>query len=177
MAHPHEIYARAIFESADEAGISAVVFSELTEVASVFSEDKRVYAALSKGLIDANIRISVVQEVLKSSGAAPLTQKFVCLLAKRSRLAELNAVVAEFGRLLNQKSGVVVGDLRSAVEMAPDELSGLSQSIGKRIGSKVELRQRVDSDLLGGFVATVSGRTFDSSLRTQIEKLRTSLSQ
>jgi F0F1-type ATP synthase delta subunit len=36
----------------------------------------------------------------------------------------------------------------------------------------VKLKPEVDASLLGGVVATVAGRTFDASLRTQLERFK-----
>lgn len=177
MAAPSKIYARALFELTEEKNQTITVLAELRELNQSFSANAQVFAALAQGLVDAQMRVRVVTEAVRASGASSITQKFVLLLADRARLSELAEVANEVERLLNQKAGIVVGDLRSAVELSSEETKSLSGSIGKRLGVKVELRQHIEPTLLGGFVVNVAGRTFDGSLRTQLEKLKTQLSQ
>jgi F-type H+-transporting ATPase subunit delta len=176
MAAAFEIYAKALFELAEEKAITAVVVEELRTLGKIFSSSAPINAALCEGLVDAKTRASAINEALKNSGINDLSKRFTLLLSSRRRLGDLVAVADELERLLNKKSGLLVGELTSAVAMSGEEISALSLSIGKRIGSRVELRPNVGAALLGGFVARVAGKTFDSSLQTQLEKLRATLS-
>ena len=65
--------------------------------------------------------------------------------------------------------------MKSAVEFSADELNVLGAALAKRVGAKVRLTQMVDPSFLGGVVATVGGKIFDASLRTQIERFRNEL--
>jgi F-type H+-transporting ATPase subunit delta len=74
--------------------------------------------------------------------------------------------------MIEASQGVLTGKVTSAVELSAEELDVLGAAIAKRVGSRVKLKPEVDASLLGGVVATVAGRTFDASLRTQLERFK-----
>ncbi len=93
----------------------------------------------------------------------------------RGREATLSQISDELEALVQKSQGVQAGQVRSAVELSAEELSVLSASLSKRVGGKVKLTQTVDPSLLGGMVATVAGKTFDASLRSQLERFKNEL--
>ena len=90
-------------------------------------------------------------------------------------LGHLPDILNELDALIESAQGVLAGRVRTAVELSEDELAVLGAALAKRIGSRVKLSQVVDSSLLGGVVATVAGRTFDASLKAQIERFKSEL--
>lgn len=173
MAAAYEVYAKAIFELGEEKNQSSQFLAELKELSKGFPKKS---LKLVSGL-DIKSRSKVVSEILSSAGVCEPIKKLVLMLAKNGRLSDLSELANELERLTNKKSGIVLGEIRSAVELGSSEIENISSSIAKRIKTKVELRNVISPDLLGGFVAKVSGRTFDCSLKSQLEKVKSLLSQ
>jgi F-type H+-transporting ATPase subunit delta len=97
------------------------------------------------------------------------------LLSERGRLGELSLIIAEVERLIDEDAGVRRGSLLSAIALDNADVENLTLAIAKKLKVKVKLDAVVDTGLLGGFVATVSGKTFDASLKTQLNKIRDSI--
>jgi F-type H+-transporting ATPase subunit delta len=60
----------------------------------------------------------------------------------------------------------------SAAKLSAAQLKALEGALKKAIGSKVQIEQHVDESLLGGLVVRVGSRMIDSSLKTQLQKMR-----
>ena len=45
------------------------------------------------------------------------------------------------------------------------------------MGAKVQIEQRIDPTILGGLIVRVGSKMVDASLKTKLQKLKTSLSQ
>jgi F-type H+-transporting ATPase subunit delta len=99
------------------------------------------------------------------------------LLGDRSRLAHLGAIVDTFVRLADAKLGRVRARLTSAVPLDPAAAERISGKLSVATRAQVLLDAEVDPELLGGVVAQVGSLTFDGSLRTQLEAMRSALKQ
>ncbi|HEY7610165.1 MAG TPA: F0F1 ATP synthase subunit delta, partial [Alphaproteobacteria bacterium] len=63
----------------------------------------------------------------------------------------------------------------SAVPLNDAQLDALRESLRRAIGTKVAVDASVDASLLGGLVVKIGSRMVDTSIRTQLQKLRRAL--
>lgn len=175
MASVAAVYAKALFETAQEKGQTDRVLSELSEFAAAAATNSALSAVLSGMGMDPVARRKVLKDLASAADLSPLSAKFLDVLAEKNRAMALTEMVKELSLLVEESRGVVTGELKSAVELSADEISVLSAALGKKIGAKVKLAPSVEPSLLGGVVATVGGKTFDASLRTQLERFRNEL--
>lgn len=175
MSAVAKVYARAMFELAQERNSADSVLADLKS----FLESSQSHPSLKKILggagINANSRSAVLEAILEAAGLKGHVARLLELLVARGRFSEFPSVVAQFEEMLELSRGVRSGAVRSAVELSDAEISVLAAALAKRIGGKVRLKQTVDPSLLGGVVATVEGKTFDASLRAQLDKFRNDL--
>jgi F-type H+-transporting ATPase subunit delta len=130
---------------------------------------------LSGSGIDPNNRKAVLAETLAAMGISGVVGRLLELLVARSRMGDSPKILEELVALVEASKGVKAGQVKTAVELSQDELNVLGAALAKRVGGVVQLFQVVDPSLLGGVVATVSGKTFDASLRTQLERFKNEL--
>jgi len=175
MATVAKVYARALFEVAQEKKLTEQVLTELSEFVETSKRSSSLLALLSGKGIDPGVRQSVLKEVMSSAGLSGLSARFLDLLVTRNRASALSEIVAEFAAMVDSARGVVAGELRSAIELSNEEVSVLSAALAKKVGASVKLKTSVDPSLLGGVVAVVGGKTFDASLKTQLERFKNEL--
>jgi F0F1-type ATP synthase delta subunit len=69
--------------------------------------------------------------------------------------------------------GHVVADVTSARALDDASRSQLTEFIAQEVGAeRVELREEVDADLIGGVVIEAPGKYLDSSLASQLQQLK-----
>jgi len=94
------------------------------------------------------------------------------VLERHGRLTILPAVVRSFRRRLNGRQGRVEIFLTTAVPMDDAERARIEQDLAATMGIKPLLRASVDEGLIGGAVLRVRDQVYDSSVKTQLAKLR-----
>jgi F-type H+-transporting ATPase subunit delta len=119
-------------------------------------------------------RRRVIDELLGNRVGKPV-RNLITLLAERSRLEILPAIVAEYQRLLNRERGIATALVTSAAELSAEEQRALEDRLRKMTGSDVELDVRVDEALIGGLTVRVGDRLLDASVRGRLERLRDEL--
>ncbi len=175
MATVGSVYAKAVFELASEQGGVDEVSRQLKIFWEACQSHRALAAVLTGPTVEAAGRKAVLKDVASALGVAGLSHRLLELLAVRGRLAELPEVMSTLDAMIEASQGILAGKVRSAVELSADEIAVLGSALAGRVGSRVRLSQEVDPSLLGGVVATVAGRTFDASLRTQIERFKNEL--
>lgn len=85
------------------------------------------------------------------------------------------SIAAEFEKLSLQKQGISQGQITTAMEMKMD--GALLDRLNQAAGQKLQLKTRVDRNLIGGLVLRVDDTLLDASLKGQLSNLKNSLSK
>jgi F-type H+-transporting ATPase subunit delta len=173
VAVAERMYARALFEAAQEKGRLEQVQQELSEFVQAVRDVPELRALLRDPQLDPRAKISALREIL--ADADELVRNFVLLLTERGRAAELEEIQREFERLVADATGRLSLELATAVELSDDEAAKIIGQIERASGRTVEARRRVDPDLLGGVVLQVGSLRLDASLRGRLDRLRREL--
>ena len=80
-------------------------------------------------------------------------------------------IFKSFGRIVDERNGIVEVDLYVAAALEPEALDALGQKIGVAISRNVILNQKVDENLIGGLKLRVGDRLIDGSIATQLKIL------
>ncbi len=108
--------------------------------------------------------------------ASELPAKTLEVLVRNHRINDVDAILEALAAYVNAALGVAVAEVRSAKSLAPEEIDQLAATLSKKVGKKVELDIRTDSNLLGGFVVKIGSEIWDASVLGKINKFRESLS-
>jgi F-type H+-transporting ATPase subunit delta len=110
--------------------------------------------------------------LLDKMGANDLTKKFLGVITANRRLFVLPGIIRSFLAELASRRGEVTADVVSAHPLNDSQIKALEASLKKALGGKVAIAPRVDPTILGGLIVKVGSRMIDSSLRTQLQKLK-----
>ncbi len=167
------MYARALFEAAQERNRLEPVQQDLAEFVRAVREIPELRALLRDPQLDPRAKISALREIL--ADADELVRNFVLVLTERGRATELDETQRDFDRLVGDATGRLSLELATAVELSDDEAGRIVGQIEQASGRTVDATRRVDPDLLGGVVLQVGSLRLDASLRGRLERLRREL--
>jgi F-type H+-transporting ATPase subunit delta len=166
-------YAEAAFELAKRDD-SLDKWRDDLQTANAFLGDERVSRIVDNPSLPFAERRKLIDELLNKRVGTPV-RNLVSLLAERSRLDLLPAIVTEYQRLLNREREIATAIVTSAAPLSKDETSALEERLRKMTGSDVELDVRIDEGLIGGLTVRVGDRLLDASVRGRLERLRDQL--
>jgi F-type H+-transporting ATPase subunit delta len=173
MAVAHRLYARALFQAAEETGKLEQVASELSELATAIAETPALQMLLRNPQVDPPEKADVLNEL--AAGADDLVRNFVRLVAEKGRAGELPEISTELDALVDRAQNRLAVELTTAHELSEDEAQSIVQAIEKASGRTVEATRSVDPDLVGGIVLQVGSFRADGSVRGRLERLRQEL--
>lgn len=114
----------------------------------------------------------VIEALAKKFGVKGAILNFWRLLADKNRLAELPAITAVFGEMLDAEKGILRGALFTAIELAPEKQAEVTGQLEKKAKRALALEFGVDPEILGGVVLKLGDRVLDASLRAQLSILK-----
>jgi F-type H+-transporting ATPase subunit delta len=168
------MYARALFEAAQEAGRLDAVGEDLAAIARALDDVPELRSFLRNPQIEPAGKAQVLDEI--AAGSDELVRNFVRLAAEKGRAGEIAEISAELDTLVAQAQNRLSVELTTAYELSDEEAKSIVETIEKASGRSVEATRSVDPDLIGGIVLQVGSHRADGSVRGRLERLRHELS-
>lgn len=165
-------YAKALFDVAVRESDPARIEEDLTAIVQAMSDHGELRRALTSPAVPRNARVSLVSAIATRAGAQPPVAKLLAMLADRGRLELLPVLLEVYRDRLREHRHVVRASVTTAAPVAPEHLQSLESRLGGLTGKRVELTTTVDPSLIGGMVARVGSTVYDSSIRTQLQKMK-----
>ena len=170
-------YAGALLALADEKGQVDAVATDMAAFSKVLADSEPLQAAISNPLLKRDQVANALNAITEKAGAGELLKNFVGLVAKNGRAGDLPLIAETFADELAKRRGEVVAEVTSARDLTKLQVKSLTDTLVKEMGTKVQIEQRVDPSILGGLIVRVGSKMVDASLKTKLQKLKTSLSQ
>ena len=170
MAVPQRMYARALFEAAQDAGRLEAVSTDLAHLATTLDDVPELRAFLRNPQIEPAGKAEVLGQV--SAGADDLVRNFVRLVAEKGRAGELAEMNGELEVLVARSQNRLTVELTTSYELADNEARYIVEMIEKASGRKIEATRSVDPSLIGGIVLQIGSYRADGSVRGRLERLR-----
>ncbi len=122
-------------------------------------------------------RHAVLSEVLRRLGLHAYVNNFLRLLLDKSRFAVLPEITAAFGEMADELAGRVRATVRTARALDAVTAAKVEGALAQATGRTVVVRYVVEPGLIGGMVAQVGDKVYDSSVRGRLEQLQLALTR
>jgi ATP synthase F1 delta subunit len=169
------VYARSLFEAAQEQDKLDAVRDQLGEIADAISEDHDLQVFFfSPSLTSADKKEGLEKAI---TGADDLVANFLELLIENQRMPVIFKIRREYDALWDEENQLLPVRITSAVELDNKTVKQIGDQIAEQTGRKVELSADVDPDVLGGLVVRVGNTVLDASVKRRLENLRREVSR
>ncbi len=165
-------YALALFDLADEKRKLDEIARDLRAIDTMIDDSADLQRLLRNPVISRADSGRAMAAILEKAEADPLTRNFIGLVAANRRLFALPAMIAAFLAELAQRRGEISAEVTSARELTQAQAQSLEEALRAAVGGKVALSLKVNPGLIGGLVVRVGSRMIDSSLKSQLARLK-----
>ena len=164
-------YAEAIFDVAKaEKAVDAYRASLDSLAAGISPQAIRV---LRDPSVPVKQRLSAIEAVTK--GQPKAIRSVLLLLEQRDRIALLPDIARAYGDLVDRKAGIVKAQITTAVPLDAGQQRTFVERLEKSSGHQLKATFAVDEALIGGAQIQLGDHLVDSSVRAQLNALRTQL--
>jgi F-type H+-transporting ATPase subunit delta len=167
-------YAKAVFALAQEDRSLEETGEELQRLAAVASVPD-LAPVLANPLLSSASRRAIARTLAERLALRRTTTNFLQLLADHRRLDQLAGIADHYRKLVDRALGRVRAQISAATPLTPDQQQRLVDALAALTGKSVLPEWATDAQLLGGVVVEIESKVYDGSVRTQLERLATSI--
>jgi F-type H+-transporting ATPase subunit delta len=165
-----QVYARSLFEVAQEQDKLDEVRDQIGQFADALSESRELQTFFFSPYFSTEEKKEGLDTALED--AEEIVENFLALMIENHRMPALMRVRRELDRMWRDVNQLLPVEITSAVELDEAVTKEIGEEIGRQTGRTVELSSTVDPDVLGGIVVRVGNSILDASIRTRLERLR-----
>ncbi|MBT8222125.1 MAG: ATP synthase F1 subunit delta [Eudoraea sp.] len=163
-------YAKAILDLAIDKKEDTALEKDMRLVVETIAEHGELRDVLGSPVVPAEVKKSILSDVFKNINE--LGKGLINLLVDKKRISLLNEVAAQYIRLHEEYKGERVAYVTTAVPMSSSLEKKLLNQVEKITGEKVTLENKVDADILGGFVLRVGDLQYNASIANKLDKIK-----
>ena len=169
-------YAKAFFSIAKEKQQLDVLRSDIQLLAQLVKDSADFLLLLESPVIKTSQKKKSIQSIFEGK-VNELSLNFLMLITENKREVHIPGICRNFLELYRQDQGVKSAIITSAIPLNQDILTQVKSQLETAFKAKVELKEQVKDQLIGGFVLRVDDQQLDASIATQLRKVKEQLLQ
>jgi len=167
-------YATSLLETSLEKKNLEAVASDITLLVETMKKSRELHLMLESPVIRPEKKFGILKEIF-SDKISKESMKFIEFIVSKRRENLLEEIGKRFLELRDAHLGIANVGVKTATEFSSEQKDVLQNKMEKILNKKVRLNFKVDSELVGGFIAKVDDTLYDASIRHQLELLKKQL--
>ena len=163
-------YAKSLFDLANEKNLLDQVSADMKLINTTCVENKELVNVLKSPVINTDKKQLVLKEIFESK-VNKMTSAFLNLLAAKKRERDVPEIAAAFHELYKKHKNILTAVVTTAFGLDDELRKKVYEVIKGSSKSEVELVEKIDNKIIGGFIIRVGDKQDDTSIRTKINKL------
>jgi F-type H+-transporting ATPase subunit delta len=164
-------YAKSLLQLANEKSALEKVFSDMQLVQSVCAENRDFINFLNSPIIKADKKGAVVKEIF-SGKVSDITLGFLTILTQKRRESYMEEIAKAFIAQYKEHKNILTAVITSAAGIDNSVRTKVLELIKQTTKGEVELIEKTNSDLIGGFVLRIGDKQVDASISRKLNELR-----
>ena len=163
-------YAKSLFDLAEEKKVSDAVFADMELVRNVSAANREFRKLMQNPVVPTDKKLAVLKLIFAGK-VNDITLSFFTILTKKRREEYMSEIAVSFISLYRAKKGIMTATLVTAVPADDVLKKRITEIVQQDSGKKVELEERIDASIIGGFILNVGDKQFDESVSRRLRSL------
>ena len=164
-------YAKALLDIALEKNFLEKAREDMETVLQVYNSSREFRLLMNNPVVSASKKNAVITELFtKYLDKGSLL--YLQILVQKRREMNLGTIAAEFLTLYKEQKNIKTAVLRTAVPVDDIMREKVIALVKNKFSCEVEIEEIIDPTLIGGFVLKVDDYQFDTSILSELNRLR-----
>jgi F-type H+-transporting ATPase subunit delta len=164
-------YAKALFDLARERNMLENVYEDVLVVREVCRGNRDFILFLKTPVIKETKKVAVINALFKDKIGNPM-QTFLVTITRNKRESLIPIIVKQFIEVYKSFKNIVTAEVTTAATLTDELRTQVISIIQKATHAQIDLEQKIDESIIGGFILTFKDRQYDASILRQIQNLR-----
>lgn len=164
-------YAKGLYDYTASAHNTEVIYAEMKDLNQLLKDSKDLKTFFQSPVIDYRKKQNIAQQIFTTYSKE--VQEFIQLVILHGRESNLLEITHAFTNLVDFKKGIQKAVLTSAVELDPSTVDAIVKKSNLIQNTDTyQLTQKVDPEILGGYILRVGDQQIDASVKNKFNQLR-----
>lgn len=169
-------YAKALYKFAQENGNDAAVYGLMKTLARSCEENPGVMQAVANPFVDSADKVTLVSAAAGAGKDDRCFADFLKLLVDNKRIDLSRDIAIAYMDLYRKANRIYRVEVVTAGKLDAASMARLKELVERHLdGGTMEYSERVDPELIGGFVVNIDNERLDASVSNEFKQLRLKL--
>jgi F-type H+-transporting ATPase subunit delta len=164
-------YAKSLLDLSIEKGQLEQVYADMLWLHSVSKANREFVTLMHSPVVTGDKKIKII-EAIASNKLGKITMAFVQLLINKGRESNLPEIASAFISQYKAYKNIHIVRLTTAAPISESVKNEIVSQVKKTGGfDNIELEEKVDKDIIGGFVLQVGDKLIDASIAYELKSI------
>ena len=169
-------YAKAIFDLALEKNSLDMIYSDINLINDAISDIRELALMLNTPIVTSDRKEKVMDSIFGGK-INDLTHAYIKLIISKGRESALKDIAGAFINQYKSYKGITTATVTTAVPIEADTKRTIIALVEEATKKQVELVDKVDEDIIGGYVLKVGDIQFDTRISRKLDELKREFSK
>jgi F-type H+-transporting ATPase subunit delta len=167
-------YAKSLIELAKEQNVLELVYNDMLLFKDTADKNRALMLALKSPVVRHEKKLGILNALFKER-VNPVSYAIFTIITKKNREAILDEIASEFIKSYNLFQGIQNATVITTTPLTDELRKQFTDIVASSTGRKVQLQEKIDPNLIGGYVLRVDDRQIDASLKSRLNELKLQL--
>jgi len=163
-------YAKSLVDLAAEKGVLDQVNSDMQGIESVFKQNHELASVMKNPIVQGDKKSAILKALFENK-VNGFTMSLLTLLTKKHREALVFEISSEFQKQYREKMGIKLVEVTTTQPITDDQRANFKSILSSK-AKTVELIEKIDESILGGFVLRMDDQQIDESVRAKLHTIK-----
>ena len=165
-------YAKSLIDLSTEQNALEEIKNDMVFFEQVVDDNSELEAILKNPIVPLDKKAGILNDLFGKK-VHQITNSFLKLVVNKGRAAILFDTAKQFIAQYNAIKGIVTAEVTSASALTDANRTEVVALVKKELSaSEVVLKEKVNAELIGGFILKVGDKQFDASIASGLTKLK-----
>ena len=170
-------YAKAIIDLSIENKSLEEVKGDMALISKVIDDNPELEAILNNPIVPIDKKAAILVDLFQDK-VHTISISFMKLMVSKGRSAIVFSASKQVVTQYNTIKGIVTAEVSSAIALTAESRAEIVALVKKELGAnEVMIKEKVNSNLIGGFILKVGDKQFDASIASGLNKLKNEFAQ
>ncbi len=164
-------YAKSLLDLAIEKGQLEQVYADMQLLKQICKGNRDFVNLLKSPIVKADTKVKIIKAITAGK-VTVITDSFIELLTRKTRESNLPEILNSFIAQYKGHKDIHTVSLTTAVPVSDAMRNTIIEQVKKASGyDKIELEEKVDANIIGGFVLQVGDKLVDASIAYDLKAI------
>jgi F-type H+-transporting ATPase subunit delta len=164
-------YAKSLIDLAIATNQLEDVRNDMALIKKVCVENKEFVILLESPVVKTDKKMSVFKSIFQTKISAT-SMAFLNMIAVKRREGYIDDIAFAFDEQYKIFKNITTAIITTATPLDSATKSKILEIVKQNTNGEVDLIEKINKDLIGGFILTVSGKQIDASIKRKLNDLR-----